>query len=718
MSVNPAMARMYGFDSPEDMVNSVTDIAEQLYVNPQLRIALRQRIAQGEQIRYFESLDYRKDRSTFWTSMNIQGIRDERGNLVFYEGTVEDITRRKQADKALRESEERYRTLFDGILDGVYRSTHAGRFVDVNPAMVNMFGYESRDAMLAIDIPTAMYFDPEDRFDTIVEEPGKEVDIYRMKRKDGSEIWVEDHSHYIHDEQGQIIFHEGILRDVTPRRSAELERKRAEDALIQFRKLMDETNDAIFLIDPKDSRYLDFNRTAHEQLGYTREELHQRGVIDVATHVTSLEAWQKRMELVNENGSLVFETNYKRKIGTTFPVEVSARMLEYGGQMILVATARDITERKQAQTALIASEKKYRQLFENMTSGFAVHKMIYDEQGKPIDYRYLEINPAFEELTGVPIDTLLGKTVKEVMPHTEEYWIETFGRVAVTGEPTEYVNFSRELGKYYDTYVFSSEKDTFAVVFNDVTDKIKAEEAVRQLNKELSARVLELEAKNTELEQFTYTVSHDLKAPIITIKGFLGFLEKDIFDGKQEHVHKDVMRIDEAVDKMHRLLSELLELSRIGRVINEPHHVQFEEIVRDAMEIVHGRFEKKGITLHIQPGLPIVHVDRPRLTEVLQNLLDNAAKYMGAQSDPHIEIGQHGEDNGKPIFFVRDNGIGIAPEYHDRIFGLFNKLDPKSEGTGIGLALVKRIVEVHGGRVWLESEQEKGSTFYFTLAGS
>jgi signal transduction histidine kinase len=135
-------------------------------------------------------------------------------------------------------------------------------------------------------------------------------------------------------------------------------------------------------------------------------------------------------------------------------------------------------------------------------------------------------------------------------------------------------------------------------------------------------------------------------------------------------------------------------------------------------ELVQGRIMGSGITVYIQPDLPRVYGDRPRLVEVLQNLLDNAAKFMDAQEQPCIEIGQEGEQNGQPVFYVRDNGMGIAPEHHDRIFGLFNKLDPKTDGTGVGLALVRRILEVHGGRVWIQSEVGKGATFFFTLPAS
>jgi len=233
---------------------------------------------------------------------------------------------------------------------------------------------------------------------------------------------------------------------------------------------------------------------------------------------------------------------------------------------------------------------------------------------------------------------------------------------------------------------------------------------------ERSALISELEKRNTELERFTYTVSHDLRSPLVTIRGFLGWLRQDVSSGDLARFDKDINRIANAVDKMQTLLNDLLELSRIGRIITTPKDVQFREVVDESINLLSGILEEHKVQLQIQENLPTVYGDPTRLIEIMQNLISNAAKFMGDQPNPVIEIGTRGfDDGGKPVLFVRDNGIGIEPEYHERIFGLFNRLNPEIEGTGIGLTLVKRIVEVHGGRIWLESEPGKGTTFLFTL---
>jgi len=226
----------------------------------------------------------------------------------------------------------------------------------------------------------------------------------------------------------------------------------------------------------------------------------------------------------------------------------------------------------------------------------------------------------------------------------------------------------------------------------------------------------ELGEQNAELERFAYTVSHDLKSPLVTIRGFLGYLRQDAKSGDMARFDKDMHRIENAVDKMQSLLNDLLELSRVGRIINTPEHIPFSQIVTEAVELLNGPLEKNNVRVVIQKDFPNITGDHARLVEVMQNLIDNAAKFMGPETRPTIEVGTDGSDiDGKTIFFVRDNGIGIDPQYHDRIFGLFNRLDPSLDGTGIGLALVKRIIELHHGRIWVKSKPGEGTTFYFTL---
>jgi PAS domain S-box-containing protein len=239
--------------------------------------------------------------------------------------------------------------------------------------------------------------------------------------------------------------------------------------------------------------------------------------------------------------------------------------------------------------------------------------------------------------------------------------------------------------------------------------------ARKQIEAEREQLIVELEAKNAELERFTYTVSHDLKSPLITIKGFLGVLDQDLATGDMEQIRRDMARIGGAADKMKNLLDDLLELSRIGRICNPPVYVNLAELVNEAAELLAGRFQQRRVRLEVAADLPMMYGDRPRLLEVMQNLLDNAVKYLGESPDPVVTVGCR-QDRGQTVCYVRDNGLGIEPRYHEKVFGLFEQLDSRTEGTGIGLALVKRIIEIHGGRVWVESAGlGQGSAFCFIL---
>jgi signal transduction histidine kinase len=217
--------------------------------------------------------------------------------------------------------------------------------------------------------------------------------------------------------------------------------------------------------------------------------------------------------------------------------------------------------------------------------------------------------------------------------------------------------------------------------------------------------IRQLEAKNAELEGFTYTVSHDLRSPLVTVKGFVAHLATDLQAGDAVRARGDLARIQGAAEKMDRLLRDVLELSRVGRIMKPPSDLALEEVVREALFLSQGRLAACGVRVDVETGLPRVWGDRTRLVQVIQNLVENAVKFMGDQSEPWITIGQRAAPPGQPpVLFVRDNGIGIPQAQRDTIFTLFRKLDPHAEGSGIGLALVRRIVEAHGGRVWAESE--------------
>jgi signal transduction histidine kinase len=238
----------------------------------------------------------------------------------------------------------------------------------------------------------------------------------------------------------------------------------------------------------------------------------------------------------------------------------------------------------------------------------------------------------------------------------------------------------------------------------DVTDRRSLEE--------------ELRTRNEDLVRFVYTVSHDLKSPLVTIRTFLGFLEEDHKLTDPSRADEDLGFIRRAADKMTDLLDDLLELSRIGRKVSPPERIGLQALVAEAVDMVAGQLAQRRVAITVTDVPVVLYGDRRRLLELFENLIDNAVKFMGDQPEPRIEIGID-QAGSQPVLYVRDNGLGIDPRHAAKLFGLFEKLHPDSEGTGIGLALAKRIVEIHGGRIWADSPGPgQGSTFCFTLSNT
>jgi signal transduction histidine kinase len=255
---------------------------------------------------------------------------------------------------------------------------------------------------------------------------------------------------------------------------------------------------------------------------------------------------------------------------------------------------------------------------------------------------------------------------------------------------------------------------------HEVDERRSAEKALRENEKKLEVLLAELATKNEELEAFLFTVSHDLKTPVVTIEGFVGALREDFGDripaGGEEYLNY----ISDATQKIALLINDLLELSRIGRVPEAKTRFSFAEVIEEVLDSLQYQVEQKGIKVTVDKNLPLVHGEKKRLIQVMENLLSNAIKYIGKDNpSPCIDVGVM-EQQGRPVFFVRDNGIGMDAKYFEKIFGIFQRLpgaESAGAGTGVGLTIVKRVIENHGGRIWLESEPGKGTTFYFKLNG-
>ena len=647
---------------------------------------------------------------------NSAPILDGHGEIIGAVGIFNDITDRRRAEEALKESEEKYRILVERANAGItIIQDETVRYA--NPALTRLWGESTKEI---VGRPFTDFIYP-DEIPEVVERYRRRManesitPTYEtiLRRKNGTKIFVELNA-------GLITF-QGmpadlvIVQDITERKMAEKALQESEE---RFRRLAENAPDVVFRIEILPEPKLSYISPAVERyLDYTPEDFYANPELGFRlVHPDDLPQFNS-LTKGEISSDTFFTMRWLSKNGTYIWAEyLSMPVYDNFGNLVAVESiGRDITERKKMEEALKNSEQEKAAILSGLKNG-AVEYL--DPQ-----MRIIWVNEAVQKSLGLSVKEMQGKYCFELI---EGLKAPCPGCTAVitckTGEPQE-----RELvtpdGK---TWISCSNplKDARGQVIGvvhvaiNITGRKQAEEALRKAHDELETRVKErteeLARKNTEMEQFIYTVSHDLRTPLITMSGFLGFVKQDAEKGDLDRMQADLQITNESVTKMDRLLLETLELSRIGRVVNPPEDVPFGEIVEDALGQTSEKIRSKGFKVSAAQNLPVVHVDRFRITEVLVNLIENSIKYMKLQANSEIEIGQR-IDGTDRIFFVRDNGIGIAPSQHDKVFELFYKVDKKSEGAGAGLAIVKRIIEVHGGRIWIESELGKGCTVCFTL---
>jgi PAS domain S-box-containing protein len=624
----------------------------------------------------------------------------------------QDITERKEAEAALRESNAYLGNLLDYANAPIIVWDPEFRITRFNHAFERLTGCIT-DQVLGKQVDSLFPADTRERsmaylLQAMTGERWETVEIPILRRDGGIRIVLWNSATLYAADGTTVIAAIAQGQDIT-------ERKEAEAALRESNaylgNLLDYANAPIIVWDPE-FRITRFNHAFERLTGCITDQVLGKQVDSLFPADTRERSMAYlRQAMTGERWETVEIPILRRDGGVRIVLWNSATLYAADGTTVIAAIAQgqDITERKEAEDALRESEERFRLSFEQAGIGMTLSSP---------DGQLEKVNQAFCEMLGYTEEDLQAKGFAGITSPDDLADSRECVRSLLAGERTIWRTVKRYLHR--DGRIIWADVSTMllhdrngdALLFVrhivNITERKEAEFQRETL-------IRELEQKNAELERFTYTVSHDLKSPLITIRGFLGLLREDAMKGDTLQMDRDISRISSATDKMQALLSDLLTLSRIGMIAQPSEQVNFGTIAGEARELLAGPIRENGITVTIARDLPDVFVDHTRIREVLTNLIENAIKFRGDQPEPKVEIGVHYEED-RPVFYVRDNGIGIETQYLTRIFGLFEKLDPKTEGTGVGLAIVKRIIEVHGGTIWVESAGlGKGTTFWFTM---
>lgn len=374
--------------------------------------------------------------------------------------------------------------------------------------------------------------------------------------------------------------------------------------------------------------------------------------------------------------------------------------------------ARDVTLRKKTERRLLRSEMLFSSVIESTPNGI----LMVDQKGK-----IALCNKEFELLFGYDRNEMIGREMEFLVPERFRQAHPHHRNTFFKKPETRQMGIGRDLfGLRKDGSEFPVEiglnpmvTDEGSFVLASVVDISKRKTLEERIRHSADA----IQQKNQEMEQFVYTVSHDLKSPLVTSSGFLGLLKEDILAKRYDKLEDSFARLERANSRMGQLINDLLQLSRIGRIKLEIEKIDFNILLNNIVENLSSQIKEKHVEVVVQPLLPFVKADRKRVYQIFENLIINSLKYGSSGLSPRIDIGYQ-ETDSEFLFYVKDNGPGISEEYHKKIFGLFQRLENDNRGTGVGLTIVSRAMQIHGGRVWVDSKLGAGATFWLAFPKS
>jgi len=642
-------------------------------------------------------------------------VLNSSGDIIRWIGTATDIHEQKtieetlkkrvnQQTEELRKTNAYNRNLLEVSPDALFTFGPDGKFTDVNKAAEAITGLE-RDKLIGTD------------FSSYFTEPNKALECYHkvfsqgtirdfpltIKHVSGKTYDVLYNASVYRNEEGRV---QGVFADA--RDISEIKKAEADINLHaeRYKAILSATPDGFWIVD-KSGGFLDVNDVYLKMSGYSYEEFMSLSLSDIEALETAEETTQHINKFLEVDFDR-FETKHKRKDGSIFEVELSASYWKIKDQSLCFV--RDITKRKKTEAIIAAERKRFNDVLEMLPA--------YVVLLTP-DHRVRHSNRFFNERFGEDRGRCCFEFLFDLDKPCEG--CKTF-EVFKEKKAIEWEWTGPDGSNYYIyDFPFSDVDGTDLVMemCSDISELKRAEQRIRQLNEELEKRVqlrtAELQFANQELESFSYSVSHDLRTPLSVIDGFSKILYKDLFDKLDDEYKNYLNRIISASGKMSALITGLLNLSRISRAKLQLKDVRLDLIATDIITWLFKSEPYRKISINIKPGIT-AYADPEFINIVLENLINNAWKFTRFTQSAEIQIGSK-KQNGEVIFFVRDNGAGFNMKDSDKLFNPFQRLHDRKlyEGTGIGLATVKRIISKHGGKIWVESEPGSGTTFYFQI---